>query len=172
MMDARSIPRLVVLVALGAGSAPTLAGNDLDPPWRYTLCATRFNPMIGVADYTHPVMVACANLKARQIDVLNARSEVRRAKACAALHPARMGIELEKAKSGLRWFGDYVCSDDCSGHKAGYSWAEGRRVRHQSDCPSGESESFREGCLQYAREVELHSFEREHCTRGKDTFNK
>ena len=43
-------------------------------------------------------------------------------------------------------FGGYECLDGCSGHAAGYDWAERRGV---VTCPRGKSESFHEGCLAY-----------------------
>ena len=43
------------------------------------------------------------------------------------------------------------CTDDCSGHEAGYQWAEGNGVTDPDDC-GGNSQSFIEGCLAYAEE--------------------
>lgn len=37
------------------------------------------------------------------------------------------------------------CSEDCSGHEAGYEWAEENEITDPSDC-GGNSDSFREGC--------------------------
>lgn len=51
-----------------------------------------------------------------------------------------------------RTFGDYDCTDDCSGHAAGYRWAERRGVQDASECPYGNSNSFYEGCLAYAED--------------------
>jgi hypothetical protein len=48
-----------------------------------------------------------------------------------------------------REFGGYECTDDCSGHAAGYRWAEEHDITDQVDCPSGNSNSFHEGCLVY-----------------------
>lgn len=42
-------------------------------------------------------------------------------------------------------FYGYPCTGDCSGHKAGYEWAETNGINDASDC-SGKSESFIEGC--------------------------
>lgn len=41
------------------------------------------------------------------------------------------------------------CTDDCSGHQAGYDWAESKGITDPSDC-SGNSQSFIEGCQVYA----------------------
>ena len=44
-------------------------------------------------------------------------------------------------------FGDRECVDDCSGHAAGYDWAEKHGISDPSDCPQGNSDSFHEGCI-------------------------
>jgi hypothetical protein len=49
----------------------------------------------------------------------------------------------------VRTFYGYECTDDCSGHEAGYQWAEERGITDPDDC-SGKSESFIEGCRAYA----------------------
>lgn len=46
-------------------------------------------------------------------------------------------------------FGGYECTDDCSGHVAGYHWAEAHNITDATDCPDGNSQSFHEGCLAY-----------------------
>jgi hypothetical protein len=48
-------------------------------------------------------------------------------------------------------FHGYDCTDDCSGHQAGYDWAEQNSVGSASDC-GGNSQSFTEGCEAYANE--------------------
>lgn len=48
-------------------------------------------------------------------------------------------------------FGGYECTEDCSGHKAGYDWAEENDVTDESDC-SGNSTSFNEGCQAYVED--------------------
>ena len=53
---------------------------------------------------------------------------------------------------GLRTFGGYDCTIDCSGHAAGYRWAEDQDVHDESDCPLGNSNSFYEGCLAYTED--------------------
>jgi hypothetical protein len=47
----------------------------------------------------------------------------------------------------------YGCTDDCSGHDAGYRWAEENDVTDASDC-SGNSQSFVAGCEAYAEAYE------------------
>lgn len=46
------------------------------------------------------------------------------------------------------YFGEYECTDDCSGHEAGYAWAEEKYITSTDDC-GGNSNSFIEGCMQY-----------------------
>ena len=42
----------------------------------------------------------------------------------------------------------YGCTDDCSGHSAGYEWAAENDITDPSDC-GGNSQSFIEGCEAY-----------------------
>jgi hypothetical protein len=48
-------------------------------------------------------------------------------------------------------FHGYGCTSDCSGHTAGYQWAERNGIHSPDDC-SGRSQSFVEGCRAYAEE--------------------
>lgn len=50
-----------------------------------------------------------------------------------------------------RQFGRYTCTQDCSGHRAGYEWAHRRGITHRSRC-GGRSQSFIEGCWAYVEE--------------------
>lgn len=47
--------------------------------------------------------------------------------------------------------GDYVCTQDCSGHEAGFAWAQEKDFTDESDC-GGNSQSFIEGCEAFVRE--------------------
>jgi hypothetical protein len=49
------------------------------------------------------------------------------------------------------YFGDYECTDDCSGHEAGYEWAEENYIEDADDC-GGNSNSFTEGCITFVEE--------------------
>ncbi|OCC01054.1 hypothetical protein BA190_30650 [Labrys sp. WJW] len=53
--------------------------------------------------------------------------------------------------SAAQSFGGNECTDDCSGHQAGYRWAEEHGINNSSDC-GGNSESFREGCVTYTED--------------------
>lgn len=50
--------------------------------------------------------------------------------------------------TGLTYAGD-PCTIDCSGHEAGYEWAEEQGISDPDDC-GGKSDSFIEGCIAYA----------------------
>jgi len=52
---------------------------------------------------------------------------------------------------GIQYFREYPCTDDCSGHQAGYDWAERNGIDDNDDCDSN-SQSFTEGCLVYVEE--------------------
>lgn len=43
------------------------------------------------------------------------------------------------------------CTEDCSGHEAGYEWASEKGITDPYDC-DGNSNSFIEGCRAYAEE--------------------
>lgn len=42
------------------------------------------------------------------------------------------------------------CTDDCSGHEAGFEWARDNDLADESEC-SGDSNSFVEGCEQFVQ---------------------
>ena len=48
-------------------------------------------------------------------------------------------------------FDGYTCLGDCSGHQAGYDWAEQNDVDDESSC-STPSASFNQGCESYIEE--------------------
>lgn len=48
-------------------------------------------------------------------------------------------------------FWDYECTEDCSGHEAGYDWAEDNWIEDEDDCDNW-SNSFEEWCLEYVEE--------------------
>lgn len=48
-------------------------------------------------------------------------------------------------------FAGYPCTQDCSGHEAGFDWAERKSIDDVDDC-GGNSESFIEGCHAYVEE--------------------
>jgi len=50
-----------------------------------------------------------------------------------------------------RTFEGYDCTSDCSGHQAGYDWAERNGISDATDC-DGNSQSFNEGCQAYVEE--------------------
>ena len=48
-------------------------------------------------------------------------------------------------------FHGYPCTEGCSGHEAGYKWAEENDITDPDDC-KGDSKSFIEGCQAWAEE--------------------
>ena len=61
-----------------------------------------------------------------------------------------LAILIVASEARAREFGGYDCSDNCSGHVAGYRWAEAHSITAESDCPlRGGGISFYEGCLVY-----------------------
>jgi len=56
--------------------------------------------------------------------------------------------------SGAGTFHGYACTEDCSGHEAGYNWAQEHDITDRDDCPIDphNSHSFTEGCWAYADE--------------------
>jgi hypothetical protein len=51
-----------------------------------------------------------------------------------------------------------LCTEDCSGHDAGFEWAKDNDITDASDC-GGKSQSFIEGCEAYAETLEDQSDE-------------
>jgi hypothetical protein len=60
-----------------------------------------------------------------------------------------LGISAALAQT----FHDYPCTVDCSGHEAGYEWADKKGIEDPDDC-GGNSNSFIEGCRAWAEEQE------------------
>lgn len=48
-------------------------------------------------------------------------------------------------------FHGYPCTVDCSGHQAGYDWAEQHDIDDEDSC-GGNSQSFIEGCKSFVQE--------------------
>jgi hypothetical protein len=58
-------------------------------------------------------------------------------------------------------FNGYDCTEDCSGHEAGYEWATENDIDDVSDC-DGNSNSFNEGCYSYVEENYPEYYEEEY----------
>jgi|GEM_PF-5580526 len=61
-----------------------------------------------------------------------------------------------------RAFRGFGCTSDCSGHQAGYDWAEQRGIDHPDEC-GGRSQSFIEGCQAFAQEAQEEMIESGEC---------
>lgn len=55
---------------------------------------------------------------------------------------------LGGAIASANTFDGYECTDDCSGHQAGYDWAEENEIDDEDACDTS-SQSFNEGCQSY-----------------------
>ncbi|WP_226924936.1 hypothetical protein [Stutzerimonas stutzeri] len=55
---------------------------------------------------------------------------------------------LGSTSANANTFDGYECSDDCSGHQAGYDWAEQNDIDDEDACDTP-SQSFNEGCQSY-----------------------
>lgn len=52
---------------------------------------------------------------------------------------------LAPGPSLAQTFDGNACTDDCSGHRAGYEWGRDHNVTSEEEC-NGKSQSFEEGC--------------------------
>lgn len=73
-------------------------------------------------------------------------------RACIAASALLFGLFGSPAHAQDRTFGGFECTEDCSGHKAGYDWAERKNIEDEADCPDGNSQSFHEGCEVYTQD--------------------
>lgn len=62
-----------------------------------------------------------------------------------------LALSLLASTSSAREFNGYPCTHDCSGHEAGYDWAQRKDVTDPDSC-RGTSNSFIEGCRAAAEE--------------------
>ena len=58
---------------------------------------------------------------------------------------------VKENHTGYSSFNGYECTEDCSGHEAGYEYAEENGISDEYDC-DGNSNSFNEGCISYVEE--------------------
>ena len=61
---------------------------------------------------------------------------------------ALLVLIVSSANVSADTFGGNECTDDCSGHQAGYDWAEQNEVDDEDACDTP-SQSFNEGCQSY-----------------------
>lgn len=65
--------------------------------------------------------------------------------------PVNLQYSSPPSNSGGSYFNGYPCTEDCSGHEAGYEWADENGIDDMDDC-GGSSNSFIEGCESYVEE--------------------
>lgn len=78
--------------------------------------------------------------------------EARQAAMAAERELQRTRLLLQQIQQPSRqpgMFHGYACTDDCSGHEAGYEWAEENSITDPDEC-GGNSQSFIEGCEAWA----------------------
>lgn len=66
------------------------------------------------------------------------------------------GIFVMPLPAYSKTFQGAKCTKDCSGHKAGYEWAQKKGITSPEQC-GGKSNSFTEGCRIWATENQLPS---------------
>lgn len=66
-------------------------------------------------------------------------------------YEGRYEEEVERYDDSTTTSDNWDCTDDCSGHEAGYEWAADKGITDPSDC-GGNSNSFIEGCEAWANE--------------------
>ena len=64
-----------------------------------------------------------------------------------------IALLVSNGSSLAQTFNGYDCTEDCSGHEAGYDWAARKGVSDVSGC-GGNSNSFIEGCRAFVEENE------------------
>jgi hypothetical protein len=86
--------------------------------------------------------------------VLHHRDQTKEQRSEAAEERAAEAAESELASTTFEEArGASDCTEDCSGHEAGFEWARDHAVTDISEC-GGNSESFQRGCEAYAEELE------------------
>jgi hypothetical protein len=83
--------------------------------------------------------------------------QARRGKAMGRVLISAATFALFVTVAAARTFGGYECTVDCSGHKAGYEWAEGKGITDKAECEqilnnSPNRTSFYEGCMAYVED--------------------
>jgi hypothetical protein len=77
-----------------------------------------------------------------------------------------LAVPTSQAQAQETFYG-YPCTDDCSGHQAGYDWAEQNDITDSGDC-GGNSQSFIEGCEAYAEEYGSYDDEETETEEGEE----
>lgn len=69
--------------------------------------------------------------------------------------------------AAAQYSGSHGCTEDCSGHQAGYAWAERHDISDPSQC-GGNSTSFIQGCMDYAESRQRELREEAGCDADDD----
>lgn len=93
------------------------------------------------------VLASCGSEAAYERDsYYGGQSEDERADALADARGELDGLTYQDQHGSLG------CTEDCSGHDAGYQWAQENEIEDAGDC-GGNSNSFIEGCEAYANDL-------------------
>lgn len=83
------------------------------------------------------------------IVVLTATMPCGRCRAVARVVEPTVRASIVPGHDRLIFAGDIICDDDCSGHLAGWRWAQRNNVESPDQCSGTRSNSFLEGCETY-----------------------
>jgi hypothetical protein len=108
----------------------------------------RFMPLDGIAGNASPSLSHVPPFRSLEVSVDKAhRSDVMKMWKALSLIIGLGSVVCSYAIS----FDGYQCSDDCSGHQAGYDWAQQNQIDDESSSCSTPSNSFNEGCASYVQ---------------------
>lgn len=130
--------------------------------WSLGICGIKTNVFTGEMQQEFPTVKGCVRLVNSRIKVISAKTEATRIAACNSYWSAKKSLAISKAQSGYIWFGDFICTNDCSGHEAGFLWAKQKGVRDEAEC-DGSSDAFQQGCFTFVKENDQRTFESNHC---------
>jgi hypothetical protein len=151
-----------ICVAL-ATTAPAMAQERDVSGWTYGVCGMKLNVFTGKTDSSLPTVAACVAVTAAQIKVIKSKPGRAHIAACSNYSTSLINLEYAKARTGLLWFHNFICTQDCSGHESGSHWAEENEIESTSDCPHDHGKSFEEGCWSYRQEIERAQFYSDNC---------
>jgi hypothetical protein len=153
-----------LLVILSFTPTCAVAASYDSMGWSLGICGIKTNVLTGEMQQEFPTVKSCVRLVNSRIKVISARTEPTRIAACNAYWSAKKSLAISKAQSGYIWFGDFICTNDCSGHEAGFLWAKQKSVLDEAEC-KGNSDAFEQGCFSFVKEYEQRAFERDNCDK-------
>ncbi|GEM_PF-5115479 len=102
---------------------------------------------------TATIIATCITISGAHADWIQTLTRNANKKATEQVIEKALGEKQNnQADTNVRKFGSFKCMDDCSGHIAGYRWAQKNNVRHIKEC-NGKNRSFNEGCTLFVDET-------------------